>query len=102
MREAILGHVPAMNVPRTTPLAKSLFAVDELCGFIVACAMVRPNKLSDLETASVKKKMKDKAFAKGVNRDDITRGAEELGVSLDYHIGFVIAALKPEAAKLGL
>ena len=102
VRTAILGHVPAMNVPRETPMARSLFACDELCGFVVACALVRPNKLADLEASSVKKKMKDKAFARSVIREDIIRGAEELGVALDEHIAFVIAALKPHSAALGL
>lgn len=101
-RNAILGHVLSMNVPRDTPMARSLFACDELCGFVVACALVRPNKLADLEASSVKKKMKDKAFARSVNREDIIHGAEELGVPLDEHIAFVIAALKPHAASLGL
>jgi putative nucleotidyltransferase with HDIG domain len=102
VRRAILGHVPQMNVPRDTRMAKTLFACDELCGFIVACAMVRPNKLGDLEASSVRKKMKDKAFAKGVNREDITKGAEELGVDLNEHISFVIGALRPVANNLGL
>jgi predicted hydrolase (HD superfamily) len=102
MRRAILGHVPAMNVPRDTDLAKVLFACDELCGFIVACAMIRPNKLADLGASSVKKKLKDKAFARAVSREDIYRGAEELGVNLDEHITFVIEALKTVAGDLGL
>jgi predicted hydrolase (HD superfamily) len=102
MRRAILGHVPATNVPRDTEMAKVLFACDELCGFIVACAMVRPNKIADLGASSVKKKMKDKAFARAVSREDITRGAEELGANLDEHIAFVVEALKPHAADLGL
>ncbi|MEW6510167.1 MAG: HDIG domain-containing metalloprotein [Bacteroidota bacterium] len=102
IRKAILGHVPEMNVARDTAMAKALFACDELCGFIVACAMVRPNRLADLEAPSVKKKMKDKAFARAVSREDIIKGAEELGVQLDDHIAAVIAALKPVAAELGL
>jgi putative nucleotidyltransferase with HDIG domain len=102
VRTAILGHVPSMNVARTTPMAKALFACDELCGFLVACALVRPNRLTDLEAPSVKKKMKDKAFARAVSREDITKGAEELGVPLDEHITFVIQALRPHAASLGL
>ena len=102
MRRAILGHVPQMNVPRDTPMAKTLFACDELCGFIVACAMVRPGKLSDLEAPSVRKKMKDKAFARGVNREDIIKGAEELGVELNQHITFTIGALQKVAKELGL
>jgi putative nucleotidyltransferase with HDIG domain len=100
IRTAILGHVPAMNVPRATPMAKALFACDELCGFVIACAMVRPLKLADLEVSSVKKKMKDKAFARGVSRDDILLGAKELDLPLDDQIGFVIAALRPLADVL--
>jgi putative nucleotidyltransferase with HDIG domain len=102
-REAILGHADYCGVPRTTPLAKALFAVDELSGFLVACALVRPSRsLGDLEVSSVKKKLKDKAFARGVNRDDVYRGAEELGVPLDEHIAFVIAALRPHERTIGL
>jgi len=100
---AILGHASYTGVPRDTPLARALYAVDELCGFLVACALVRPSKsLADLEVASVKKKLKDKAFARGVNRDDVRLGAEELGVPLDEHIAFVIQALRPVEASLGL
>jgi putative nucleotidyltransferase with HDIG domain len=100
IRTAILGHVPQMNVPRTTPMAKALFACDELCGFVIACAMVRPGKLSDLEVPSVKKKMKDKAFARGVAREDIVQGAAELGLPLDEQIAFVIGALRPVAEQV--
>jgi putative nucleotidyltransferase with HDIG domain len=101
--QAILGHADYTGVVRETALAKALFAVDELCGFLVACALVRPSKsLSDLEVSSVKKKLKDKAFARGVNRDDVRRGAEELGVPLDDHIAFVIGALRPIERTLGL
>lgn len=100
--KAILGHASYTNVPRDTKMAKVLYAVDELCGFITACALVRPNKISDLEAASVKKKMKDKAFAKNVNRDEIIRGAEELGVELTEHINFVINAMKSISNNLGL
>ena len=100
---AILGHASYTGVPRDTPLARTLFAVDELCGFLVACALVRPSKsFGDLEVASVKKKLKDKAFARGVNRDEVRQGAEELGVPLDDHIGFVIQALRPVEGTLGL
>jgi predicted hydrolase (HD superfamily) len=100
---AILGHASYTGVPRDTPLARTLFAVDELCGFLVACALVRPSKsLGDLEVRSVNKKLKDKAFARGVNREDITRGAEELGIPLDEHIRFVIEALRPDEARIGL
>ena len=102
IRTTILSHVPQMNVPRDTPMAKTLFACDELCGFILACAVIRPNKIMDLEASSVKKKLKDKAFARAVSREDITRGAEELGVNFDEHIRFVIEALKGIAPELGL
>ena len=102
-QQAILGHANYSGVPRTTLLARSLFAVDELCGFLVACALVRPSRsLADLEVSSVKKKLKDKAFARGVNRDDVTTGAAELGVPLEELIGFVIAALRPHERILGL
>ncbi|HTY06338.1 MAG TPA: HD domain-containing protein [Gemmatimonadales bacterium] len=101
--QAILGHADYTGVARETPLARTLFAVDELCGFLVACALVRPSRsFGDLEVSSVKKKLKDKAFARGVNRDDVRRGAEELGVPLDDHIAFVIAALRPLERTLGL
>jgi putative nucleotidyltransferase with HDIG domain len=101
--QAILGHASYTGVARTTPLAKALFAVDELCGFLVACALVRPSRsLRDLEVKSVKKKLKDKAFARGVNREDIVRGAEELGVPLDEHIQFLIEALRPAEGQIGL
>lgn len=103
MCRAILGHASYTGVPRDTPLAKTLFAVDELCGFLVACALVRPSRsLGDLEVSSVKKKLKDKAFARGVNRDEVRQGAEELGVPLDEHITFVIQALRPVERTLGL
>ena len=103
MCEAILGHAAYTGVARTTSMARALFAVDELCGFLVACALVRPSRsLGDLEVKSVKKKLKDKAFARGVSRDDIRQGAEELGVELDQHIAFLIEALRPEEARLGL
>jgi len=100
---AILGHASYTGVPRESLMAKVLYAVDELCGFLVACALVRPSKsLADLEVKSVKKKLKDKAFAKGVDRDDVRRGAEELGVPLDDHIQFVVEALRPAERTLGL
>ena len=103
MQRAILGHANYTGVPRDTPMARALFAVDELCGFLVACALVRPSRsLQDLEVSSVKKKLKDKAFARGVNREDVTRGAEEIGVPLDEHIAFVLAALRPHEQTLGL
>jgi putative nucleotidyltransferase with HDIG domain len=103
LRRAILGHASYTGVPRDTPLAKTLYAVDELCGFLVACALVRPSRsLADLEVPSVKKKLKDKAFARNVNRDEIRQGAEELGVPLEDHIQFVIEALRPVERELGL
>lgn len=101
--QAILGHAAYTGIPRTTPMARALFAVDELCGFLVACALVRPSRsLADLEVSSVKKKLKDKGFARGVSREDVQTGAAELGVPLDELIGFVIAALRPEERTLGL
>lgn len=103
MQRAILGHANYTGVPRDTPMARALFAVDELCGFLVACALVRPSRsLQDVEVSSVKKKLKDKAFARGVSREDVTRGAEEIGVPLDEHIAFVLAALRPHEQTLGL
>ena len=103
MQRAILGHATYSGVPRDTPMARALFAVDELAGFLVACALVRPSRsLQDLEVSSVKKKLKDKAFARGVSREDVVRGAEELGVPLDEHIAFVLAALRPHERALGL
>jgi putative nucleotidyltransferase with HDIG domain len=103
MQRAILSHASYTGVPRDTPMARALFAVDELCGFLVACALVRPSRsLQDLEVSSVKKKLKDKAFARGVSREDVIRGAEEIGVPLDEHIAFVLAALRPHERTLGL
>ena len=100
---AVKSHADHTGVPRETPLERALFAVDELAGFITACALVRPSKsIMDLKPKSVKKKMKDKSFAAKVNRDDILRGAEELGVPLDEHIANVIAAMQGIAAELGL
>lgn len=100
--EAIKGHADYLDVPRTTPLAKTLYAVDELSGFITACALMRPERLEGLKAKSVRKKMKQKSFAAAVNREDIVRGAEELGVDLDEHIEFVAGALRERAAALGL
>jgi len=101
--DAILGHAEFTGVPRLTPLAKVLFAADELAGFVVACALVRPSRsLADLEVASVQKKLKDKAFARGVNRDDVRNGAAQLGVPLEEMIGEVILALRPHERELGL
>jgi putative nucleotidyltransferase with HDIG domain len=103
LQRAILGHATYCGVPRDSDVARALFAVDELCGFLVACALVRPSKsLKDLEVASVKKKFKDKAFARGVSREDVLQGAAELGVPLDEHIGFVLEALRPVERSLGL
>ena len=103
MQRAILGHANYTGVPRDSAMAKALFAVDELCGFLVACALVRPSRsLQDLEVSSVKKKLKDKAFARGVSREDVIQGAAELGVPLDEHIAFVLAALRPQERVLGL
>jgi putative nucleotidyltransferase with HDIG domain len=103
VKTAIMGHADYTGVPRDTLMAKTLFAVDELTGFVTAVALVRPNKsIFEVEPASVRKKMKDKAFARQVNRDDITNGAEQLGVDLNDHIAEVIEALKPHADSLGL
>jgi predicted hydrolase (HD superfamily) len=103
MRTAILGHAQYSGVPRVSHLAKALFACDELAGFLTACALVKPTKaIADVETASVKKKMKDKAFARAVHREDIIQGAQELGVELDAHIGFCIEAMRKRAGELGL
>jgi putative nucleotidyltransferase with HDIG domain len=102
IRRAILGHADYTGVPRDTLLAKTLFACDELAGFITACSLVRPDRILSLEAKSVRKRMKDKAFARSVSREDITRGAEELGVALDAHIAFCIAAMRAIADTLGL
>jgi putative nucleotidyltransferase with HDIG domain len=103
MQRAILGHANYTGVPRDSAMARALFAVDELCGFLVACALVRPSRsLQDLEVSSVRKKLKDKAFARGVSREDVIQGAAELGVPLDEHIAFVLAALRPQERVLGL
>jgi len=102
IRRAILSHADYTNTPRDTMLAKALFACDELCGFIGAVAVIRPNKIRDLELSSVKKKMKDKGFARNVSREDIEKGAADLGVGLDEHIKFVIEAMKQSAERIGL
>jgi len=102
-QQAILGHAAYTGVSRDSAMARALFAVDELCGFLVACALVRPSRsLRDLQLKSVKKKLKDKAFARGVSRDDIRLGAEELGIPLDQHITFLLEALRPHEEVLGL
>ncbi|HEV7387230.1 MAG TPA: HD domain-containing protein [Gemmatimonadaceae bacterium] len=101
--DAILGHAHYTNTPRQSKLAKTLFAVDELTGLITATALVRPTKsVHEVDARSVRKKMKDKAFARGVNRDDVVNGAQELGVDLDEHIAFVISAMQARSADLGL
>jgi len=100
---AILSHADYSGVPRQTPLEHVLFACDELAGFLTACSYVRPSKsILDLEVSSVKKRMKDKAFARAVSREDITKGAGELGVPLDEHIATCIAAMREQADALGL
>ena len=103
IRKAIMSHAEYTGVPRETPLEKALFACDELAGFITACALVKPGKsLAEVEASSVRKKMKDKAFARSVNRNDIIQGAAALGVDLEEHIAFCIEAMKGIADKLGL
>lgn len=101
--DAIMGHATYSGVARSTDMAKTLFAVDELCGFLLACAYVRPDKsIANVEVKSVKKKLKDKAFARAVNRDDIAQGIQEMGVDQDEHIAFVIGALAEISDKLGV
>jgi len=103
LRTAILGHAEYSGVLRATHLAKSLYACDELAGFLTACALVKPSKsIAEVEVPGVRKKMKDKAFARGVHRENIVQGAAELGVDLDAHIGFCIQAMKNRAPDLGL
>jgi predicted hydrolase (HD superfamily) len=103
LRTAILGHAQYSGVPRVTQLDKVLFACDELAGFLTACALVKPTKkIAEVEVPSVRKKMKDKAFARGVNRDDVIQGAAELGVDLDAHVRFCLEAMKKRAEELGL
>lgn len=103
IRDAILGHADYTGVARTSLLAKVLFACDELSGLVTAAVLVRPDKdIAGLTLASLKKKLKDKAFARGVNRDDVRLGAEELGVELDEHMQFVLEAMQARAAELGL
>ena len=99
---AIKGHADYLDVPRDTLMSRTLYAVDELSGFIVACALVRPEGLENMKAKSVRKKMKQKSFAAAVNREDIVRGAEELGVDLDEHIVFVAGALREHSGELGL
>jgi predicted hydrolase (HD superfamily) len=103
VRRAIMSHAEYTGVPRVTPMEKALFACDELAGFLTACALVKPGKsLAEVEAKSVRKKMKDKAFARSVNRDDIVNGAADLGVELEEHIAFCIEAMKGIAGELGL
>jgi putative nucleotidyltransferase with HDIG domain len=103
MRTAIMGHAPYTNTPRETRLAKALYACDELAGFVTAVALIKPSKsLADVDLSSVKKRLKEKAFARGVNRDDVYQGAEEMGIPLDEHIENVIKALQAESERLGL
>jgi putative nucleotidyltransferase with HDIG domain len=99
---AILGHAEYSNTPRVTNMAKALFAVDELAGFVVACCKVRPNGIGGLEPSSVKKKLKDKAFAAAVSREDIKKGIAELGVDETQHIARCIAALRADRDRLGV
>ena len=101
--EAILGHAQYSGVPRTSRMAKALFAVDELTGLVTATALVRPSRsVHEVDARSVRKKMKDKAFARGVSREDVVSGAQELGVDLDEHIQFVIDAMRRDASAIGL
>jgi len=103
LRTAILGHAQYTGVPRVTHLDKSLFACDELAGFLTACVLVKPTKkIAEVEVTGVRRKMKDKAFARGVHREDILQGVAELGVELDEHIAFCIEAMKKRAGELGL
>jgi len=103
VRKAILSHADYTGVPRETSMEKALFACDELAGFITACALIKPGRsLAEVEASSVKRKMKDKAFARSVNRNDITSGAADLGVDLEQHIAFCIEAMRTIAPELGL
>src|SRR5687767_5896325 len=100
--DAVAGHAEFLNVPRETKMAQTLYAVDELSGFIAACALVRPTGIEGMAPKSVKKKLKQPSFAAGVNRDEVRQGAEELGVDFDQHVAFVIAAMEARADELGL
>jgi putative nucleotidyltransferase with HDIG domain len=101
--QAILGHASYTGVPRESAMARALFGVDELCGFLVACALVRPSRsLADLEVSSVRKKLKDKGFARGVSREDVHQGAAELGIELPELIALLLEALRPHERMLGL
>jgi putative nucleotidyltransferase with HDIG domain len=100
--DAVAGHAEFLNHPRTTPMAKTLYAVDELSGFVAACALVRPQGIHGMTPKSVKKKLKQPSFAAAVDRDEVRRGAEELGVDFDEHVARVIAAMEENAQQLGL
>jgi putative nucleotidyltransferase with HDIG domain len=100
--DAVAGHAEFMGVPRETRMAKTLYAVDELSGFVAACALVRPTGIEGLTPKSVKKKLKQPSFAAGVNREEVRAGAEELGVDFDEHVAFVIEAMEARADELGL
>src|SRR5919206_2557653 len=100
--DAVAGHATFLGVPRESQMSKTLFAVDELSGFIAACALVRPTGIDGLTPKSVKKKLKQPSFAAGVNRDEVREGAEELGVDFDEHVAFVVAAMEERADELGL
>jgi len=100
--DAVAGHATFLGVPRETKMAKTLYAVDELSGFVAACALVRPTGIHGLTPKSVKKKLKQPSFAAGVNRDEVREGAEDLGVEFDEHVAFVIAAMEDRADELGL
>ena len=100
--EAVAGHADFLGVPRESRLAKALYAVDELSGFVAACALVRPDGVHGMTPKSVKKKLKQPSFAAGVNRDEVRDGAEELGVDFDEHVAFLIAAMEERADELGL
>ena len=100
--DAVAGHATFLGVPRETQMAKTLFAVDELSGFIAACALVRPTGIEGMTPKSVKKKLKQPSFAAAVNRDEVREGAEELGVDFDEHLRTVIAAMEENAEELGL
>lgn len=100
--DAVAGHATFLGVPRETDMAKALFAVDELSGFVAACALVRPTGIEGMKPKSVKKKLKQPSFAAGVNREEVQQGADELGVDFDEHVAFVIAAMAARAETLGL
>src|SRR5271168_5048625 len=103
VRRAILSHADYSGVPRVSKLEKTLFACDELAGFLTACSYVKPSRsIFEVDVKSVRKKLKDKAFARSVSRDDITNGAQELGIDLDEHVGFCIEAIKPHAEDIGV